>query len=241
MKMKKLVLSTLLLGATAGMAQAQTEAGKLLMGGNINYSHFDSDNDQQSTSSTSPLSYKTTNKSSQFNFNPQLGFFLADHLAVGINFNIGFGKQSGSTEDYLGTLSPSSYASKGTSKNFGLGPFVRYYKMLGDKFALYGQLGSGYQYSEQKSTTDNPNVYSYRSTAKSGFAALTPGIVFFPTSKIGLEVTVGSLSYYRGKQTSYSSAPSYNNSTSRGTTSSFGASFGVSQLALGAYFYLGRS
>jgi len=112
--------------------------------------------------------------------------------------------------------------------------------MLGDKVAFYGQLASGYQYSKQTTTADNPNLYSSRSTTQSGFAAFTPGVVFFPTNKLGLEVTVGSISYYRGKQNSRNSAPNYNNSTSHGTTSSFGANFGISQLALGASLYLGK-
>jgi hypothetical protein len=63
--------------------------------------------------------------------------------------------------------------------------------------------------------------------------------VFFPTPKLGLELTAGNIGYnrYRTKP-EYSPAGQTINTT---TNSSFAASFGLSNLTLGASYYIGAN
>ena len=63
------------------------------------------------------------------------------------------------------------------------------------------------------------------------YAALTPGIIYFPIPKLGISATVGSVGYSRLKETPTASEP---------VTTTFDASFGLSQLQFGGTWYFGR-
>ncbi|GGF02352.1 hypothetical protein [Hymenobacter cavernae] len=241
MNTQKLVLSTLLLGATAGMAQAQTEAGKVLLSGQVNYQSNDSKESPLNNPAGVYPNMNTKNKYNQLNFTPQAGFFVANHLAIGLSATIASTKQNNSYVDYTGAITPSPYAytNKNTNTSFSVGPFVRYYKMLGEKFGLYGQLNTGYQRGTQKYSSDYPNYYPSTTTSNGGYISINPGFVYFPTNKLGLELTLGSLGYQRGKSEERSTRPDYI-SINR-SYSSFTTNLSIQYLTVGASFYLGKS
>lgn len=242
MKIKKSVLSTLLLGTTIGAAQAQTEAGKLLLSGQVNYSQSKNEFNSTSTNPTLPLAtlYHESKRAS-FSFSPQVGFFVADNLAIGVGVSLNSDRVK---ENRNESGNPYTYNYNSKNKGVTIGPFVRYYKMLGEKTGFYGQLAGGYQHQTQENTTNNSgnngnNNYSYETKSNGSYGNLVPGFVFFPTPKIGLELTVGSLSYSKSKSELVRSSQPYQE-TSEGSSSGFGANFGLQYLAIGASFHLGN-
>lgn len=243
MSIKKTVLSVLLLGTAMGAAQAQTEAGKLLLSGQVNYNQSEGKSTSSSTDPTFPVAIIHQEiKQASFNFAPHVGFFVADNLALGISASLGSGsgKQT-DIRDEAGSLG--TYYRNDRTKGISAGPFVRYYKMLGEKMGFYGQLAGGYQrqtqnYSTRYSGNNGQGDYSSETESTGGYGALSPGFVFFPTQKLGIELTMGSLSYSKSESKLQNAQP-YQGS-SEGSSSSFGANFGLHYLAVGASFHLGN-
>jgi hypothetical protein len=180
---------------------------------------------------------------SGFNFTPQLGLFVADRLAVGVVGGTTTSKRiDNRTESFNGS---SGVVYKYTYRNttVSVGPFVRYYTMLMENLGFYGQLSGGYQRQTNKNSSDTrgqngPQNYTYEDKATGGYGNLTPGFVYFPTKKIGLELTLGSLAYSKvnSKQQNGQLLPG----SSEGSSSDFGANFSLQNLAIGASFHLGN-
>lgn len=122
--MKKLLLSAITFFAFGfGIAQEDAkqfgfEKGNILLEGNLSYH---STNDKN-----------TDTKTNQFNFNPKVGYFLANNTAVGLELSVG-----GSKEMSEGT--------EVKENNFGIGAFGRHYFLeLGQRFKTYGEFGLGF-------------------------------------------------------------------------------------------------
>lgn len=116
------------------------------------------------------------------NFGLGAGYFIADGLSVGLAFNL----NSNTTKDEL-----NGGENRTNTTLIGIG--ARKYASLSDNFALFGQLGvgfgSGKSEAEAAGNTQTTNEFS-------AFAVqLAPGFTFFPTERIGLDVTVGSIGY----------------------------------------------
>jgi hypothetical protein len=244
MKIKKTVLSTLLLSTAIGTAQAQTAAGKLLLSSQINYNRSKGESNSTSTDPNSPLnSLHQESEQTSFNFSPQIGFFVANNLALGITTSLNSGRLNDtSIREENGNLGASSRNDR--TKGVAIGPFVRYYKMLGEKMGFYGQLSGGYQrqtqnYSSNYLGSNGQENYWSETKSTGGYGTLAPGFVFFPTPKIGLELTTGGLSYSRSKSKLVQSSQPYQ-SNSEGSSSGLGANFGLRYLAIGASFHLGN-
>lgn len=140
--MKKIILSVAAVFAF-GFANAQEEVkeskgfgfanGDIIVEGNLS---FGSEKNDDNT---------TEVKTSEFSFNPKVGYFVTDKIAVGAEFGIGSGKEEttvtgvGSTEDKM--------------NSFGAGVFARYYFLnLGERFKTYTEAGLGF--GSTKSETD---------------------------------------------------------------------------------------
>jgi hypothetical protein len=215
--MKKL-LSLVLLSTLAGAAHAQTaiKAGTIQLGGNVGYAHNSS---ESPISSGSYYPTKATTTNNQFAVSPSVGFFVADNLAIGL---------SGGYQAYYSKYSDAQGSSSETrNKQFQLGAFVQYYKMVTEQFGFTGTLAGGYQHT---------NFGNSSTPTKGAYANLTPGIVFFPIPKLAIGASIGGLNY---TYTSYK-APDFFNSSETYQSSSFGANFGLSQLLFSGTFYFGR-
>ncbi|WP_139925012.1 outer membrane beta-barrel protein [Hymenobacter sp. DG01] len=225
--MKKILCGIALLGASA-TAQAQISAGTTLFSGSIGYS-----SQKTETSSTFPNSVNRGSKNEQFDFSPSVGYFLADNLALGVSAGATLNRER--TDDYRDPNG--NYYVMGTDRKTRAltgGVFARYYKFVGDKVALYGQLGGGYQ-NVYYSGYQNGLNYNYSNRLQGFYANLTPGIVFFPIDKLGLELTLRGASYTR-----LTDKDENGRYEGRSTNSSFEFGFGLSDFRLGASFYLGR-
>ena len=226
--MKKTLFGALLLSAATLSAQAQISAGTKLLSGSIGYSQ-----QKRETSNNTPNSQPLELQNKQFNFTPGIGYFIADNLALGLQGNISLTKNEGYT--YSGF--PSGYnKTESKTRTLSGGVFGRYYKFIGEKVAVYGQLGGGYQNIYYSNSLFGALTNSNANREQGFYAGLLPGIVFFPTDKIGLELTLRGISYNR-----LTIKDEEGPQTSKQVSSNFDFGFGLNDLNLGISLYLGRN
>lgn len=235
-------MSALLMGTTMGVAQAQTESGKLLISSTVNYSHYNNESSSNG-SAVYPGYMDAKYRGYSFNLSPQAGFFIADNLAIGFDFGVGTSSQKDTRTEYSSTYNTFLYYNaKVTNKTVNVGPFVRYYKMLGEKAGLYSQLSGGYQRqigkqnSEYTGDTNRNDTYETKTTG--GYASLIPGFVYFPSKKFGIDLAMGGFNFNRTKSKTHNDFAWQESSKS--TVSSLAANFGIQYLSVGASLYLGN-
>lgn len=190
--------------------QAQTTKGSLLLGGSLHYSrsHSQTQNPQNSRSSGN---YQNIGLA------PMAGYFIADNLAIGTNLS--------------GAIGRSVYNDTLTSKSYSLGasPFARYYKFLGEKIAFFGQAGFGYNKSSYKNRQASGELKPDQTNEVFNIF-VQPGISYFPIPRLGFQLTMGSLGYYKTDYRYQVSKPENQNAQ---IANSFSANFGMDQLAVG--------
>jgi hypothetical protein len=232
MRIPLLVLAAL--GSTLAAAQAQTTIGKGtgLLTGSVGY-HTDTD-DVSSTGNGTTYTSKVTLGTFKIDF--IVGGFVADNLALGLQLSHSVTGGSAKSSANPNQSSPP------TSTTLRVGPVVQYYKMLTEQFGLTAALGAGYESDLQRALSYQyyngyPTPYYSNLKASGYYAAITPGVVFFPVPKFGLTATIGSLGYNHltVKNNNQSGSGSADE-----TASSFDAGFGFSQLQFGATYYFGR-
>jgi hypothetical protein len=213
-------------GSTMLAAHAQTTIGRGtgLLTGSVGYHADTRDVSSSGGSTVSKVTYRT------FGINLAVGGFVADNLALGVQLSHTVTGGSYSSSNNNQPSPPSSYTLR-------VGPMAQYYKMLSEQFGITAMLGVGYESNLDRTLQyyqGYPYPYPYFSSLKTDgyYAALTPGIVFFPVPKFGLTATIGSLSYNRLKVK--------DNGSIDEVVSSFDAGFGFEQLQFGASYYFGR-
>ncbi len=154
---------------------AQITKGNWMVGGNGNFSSYENKYQNNGT--------EVSNKGIGINISPNLGYFIADKLVAGANFNFGYTKPQGYDNSF----------------GYGIGPFIRYYFLKEDKLInLLAQ--ANYSFGVNKSG-DNKSE-------SDGYGFKTGPAIFFNKS-VALEVT---LDYNSSKLIpNNSSSSSYNN------------------------------
>jgi outer membrane autotransporter protein len=122
--------------------------------------------------------------SNSFSLQPSYGYFFLDNFCVGAVLNF---SNSNSTSNPNNT----SVDSKSTSRSFGLGPFVRYYIPISDKFYAFGQLS--YVRNWDKYEDWNTNLPNNKSINKfvSYDLGLAAGISYFLNPHVALDLALG--------------------------------------------------
>ncbi len=225
--MKKIVSAAFVaaLLCSAGAAQAQLSAGHIMLTGSAGYSSDkDGVGDDSYTRTTGEIS-------------PQVGYFVADNLAIGIGLSYGGVTTKDEGENPLG-----KYTRTISNTSMTVGPFARYYKPVGDHAAFFGQLGVGFGSTKRTEelegkgfegqTADEDIKYSLLG------AQLSPGFTFFPTDHFGLEISMGGLGYNKTKQ---KDKPDGAGDTweDDNTATGFDFNLGLQGLTIGATWYLG--
>lgn len=115
-----------------------------------------------------------------FSVLPSVGYFISNNFAIGTGVGYEYNKEvSNKTQDGA----------------FKVAPFGRYYVGLSDQFKFFGQLSVPLAFGELKATDANgDNAVKLGTTTKIG-VELAPGFAFFPTKRIGIELSVKGLSY----------------------------------------------
>lgn len=187
--MKKLILS-LAVAACATGASAQTNlAGSVLLYGTGGYaSTHGSDENSFSGIGTKTDAPRTRN----YIVAPGIGFNINNHLTVGVNFSyVGaktdFDKSTLTTGD--------TYETK--TREFGVGPFVRYTQMLGEHFFVFGQLNVNYlngkatNYAYQISGPNSSTEDTWNGVSANYFPAV--GVMF--AKSCALSFSIGGIGY----------------------------------------------
>ena len=181
--MKKVnILTLVFIFAAAASSFAQTSAGTLFVGGGLGFSSSSSKITAKSGGTTVDVDGP---KGSEFSILPGVGYFVADKLAIGLDLSFATGslKETEANGDY----------EKSTSTTIGFTPYARKYFMVADNFGFTGTLGVGVAFGSSKEevragsttvTNDGPKVTALE-------IGVTPGLVFFPTNKVGLEANFG--------------------------------------------------
>jgi hypothetical protein len=168
--MKKLLLSLLAVSALAFTTQAQTEKGKIMVGGNVEFNSAKVDGADKSNTTLSLV--------------PSAGYFISDNFALGTGIGYQFAKA------YTAST-PNSFKTQA----FVVNPFARYYTNITDQFKFFGQLSVPMSFGNTKASTDNGDNYYKTNNNNSVGVALSPGFAFFPSNKFGIEFSVNGISY----------------------------------------------
>lgn len=189
--MKKLVLSAVVLTTVVMSVTAQTKKatpvekpaatsmpmssptakGKWLVGPALSFSS-ESDDDGM-----------TKDKGYGFNFQPEIGYFIADNLSVGLSSGI---RMEESKVDGV-TINKAS--------GFSVGPTLRYYFSLSPKFKVLGKFQIPFGSIKQTISNGNP-VDSKKSSLG---VNLSPAFAFFPSDKICVELIWGGAYFISSK------------------------------------------
>ena len=171
--MKKLLLSltAALLLSTAGSAQI-TAQGNFIIGSTLGFSAANSKITQDDGAGDIATESPT---STQFSFAPKIGYFLADHFALGIGMDYTFSQVERTDGD------------NNRDSDLLFGPFGRYYlPMAADMaFFLEGNFGFG-------NASDNLLIAGETQRINTNIMAfgLGPGFTIFSSSAIGIEALV---------------------------------------------------
>jgi hypothetical protein len=167
MNMKKLLLSLVAVAGLAISTQAQTEKGKILLGGSVGFSTSKADGAKKSDFS--------------FNVAPSAGYFISDNFAIGTG--LGYKYEKAVNAGYL-------------HQAFEVAPFGRYYVGISDQFKFFGQLSVPMSFGNIKDIDDvTGDVGDKVATSTEIGVQLAPGFAFYPTKRIGIELSVAGLGY----------------------------------------------
>lgn len=165
--MKKLLLSLVAVSALAFGAQAQTEKGKILLGGGVGFNSTKAEGASKSDIN--------------FNIIPSAGYFISDNFAIGTGVGYKYDKQVSNSK---------------LDQSFEVAPFGRYYVGLSDQFKFFGQLSVPMSFGNVKAVDGvTGDVGDKLGSSTNIGVQLAPGFAFYPTKRVGIEVSVDGLGY----------------------------------------------
>lgn len=228
--MKKVVLNLMAI-LTFITCYSQTEKGKNFIGGQISISG--------NTNSNHDTLYNYDLNSFGFQFNPGYGHLIKNNFAVGCNLKFGISNETQNNE--YPNQSPSKSERKNNSISYGIGGFARFYKKIIDKFFFYvnGEVSYKYQIDKLVYSNNDPNYVfpSYNPAnqkiqSNSISLRINPGLVYFVTSKLGIQATFGDIYYINSSSKNESvSFDNYKN------TSNYGINLNISTFSLGLNYF----
>lgn len=164
--MKKILLSLVAVAALTFGAQAQTEKGKIILGGNVGV--------------TSSKTDGATKSDFSFSVVPSVGYFVGNNIAIGTGVGYNYDKSVSGGEQ---------------TEAFVVAPFGRYYVNLSEQFKFFGHLSVPMEFGTYKDVNANGDTGAKLGTSTSIGVQLAPGFAFYPTKRIGIEVSVNGLGY----------------------------------------------
>jgi hypothetical protein len=169
--MKK-ILALCALALTVGYVQAQIAPGRLMIGSNIGY---------QSQKNEQGVGGELRIK--RLIINPQLGYFVAENFAVGLD--VAYINQKDNYSSW-------QYGNGETELNTTiLSPFARYYIFTSnEKFAFYAEAMVGIGFSKTDPSYSDEDI-----NGKNFNARLSPGFSYFFTEKWVLDLQLSGISY----------------------------------------------
>jgi len=181
MKLQLYLLTAGLL--VAGVTNAQIKKGDIILGGDLGFS----------TSTQSSNQSPDKSKQNGVNISPSIGWAVKDDLTMGVILSFLHSKSESAGNGQTQTID-----------NYGLGYFIRKYKMLGSGFALFaeGNLIGGYGHTKNIPSPGSTESDLKGYNVKLGFY---PGIAYFISRHVMLETGFRDLAYanYNHIKTTY--------------------------------------
>ena len=158
----------LVMAALAICSFANAQKGTVLVGGNIGYS-------------SEKAEYRfTESKSNEFSFSPKVGYQFHDNWTVGGEFTV-----SSSKNGFIGE--------EQKVNAFRAGAFVRYSVPLNQTFAVFADMGAGFQ--NQKVKNYENGLLDSKSKADGMYVGVTPALFINMKKGFGLNFSIGGLGY----------------------------------------------
>ncbi|MBB6500023.1 outer membrane beta-barrel protein [Pedobacter cryoconitis] len=217
--MKK-ILTMAALCVVALAAHAQTEKGKTIVGGTIGYSNtkFDYSDHIDETTKLTLL--------------PSIGYFVKNNLALGLG--IGYSNSRGNNSSNLS----GNMSARQNADNFQISPYARYYVNISEKFKFFSQLSIPVEWGNSKIIYDNdligsPAIPMSKVNTSSIGVQVEPGLAYFPTKRIGIQLSIDGLAYFWNKTKNTSAI---NPDTDENHAFSLGASFFAPRIGIQFHF-----
>ncbi len=182
--MKRLFLAFFAIAMSAGICYSQTDQGAFYLGGSLMVSSSAVKYKSNSTTVDGPKTFS-------FGIDPKVGFFMADNLMIGagVGFNMSTMKQEG-----VDPGDPDE--TKLTVSEFHIMPLARYYIKPWENTAFFIQGGIPVAFGKEKDEVTNGGTTVSEEAKITAFGVhINPGLVYWATDAVCLEVTVGELSY----------------------------------------------
>ncbi|MDM1501394.1 hypothetical protein HX071_04140 [Myroides marinus] len=192
--MKKLVLSLVTVAVFGFTANAQ-ETEKPTFG--FQESNIFVEGMFQITNSTSKLEAEGASKSktTNFTFNPKVGYMLSDKFAVGASLSFG---KNGLAESDFGGVFDKGASVKGYTKETYAGAFARYYFLeLGQRFKTYAEVGVGFHQGVKEQALGK----DLKATGVK--AGLNLGMNYFVTPNLAIAFNLGDIFTYGNYNTKH--------------------------------------
>ncbi len=176
---------------------AQVSKGAFYLGGGFSSStQVTSGNRTIFTTPTQTQSTPIEGTSSNIEFKIGTGYLIGNRLSLGLNLGVSSIRNK---EKILAQGYNSSYDIEKETNIFFISPLIRYFIMIEDNFGITVSFDTRYQ--RGRGNEKNYNYLPYNNSNYFGISGgFSPGIIFFPSSKFGLEANLGFLGYSYTKE-----------------------------------------
>jgi len=184
--------------------------------------------------------YSSTTQSQTSMIIPNVGYFIAENLSVGINIKYGIA-HAVQTQNYTLTNSNKINTYTCHTTSYGGGLFIRKQIELHEKFYLFVQGELNYMYQFQKNTKESTDTKVVYPTSDPAYQELTthivnitlfPGFVYKVSPKLGIQSSIGNIFFNNSIIENQSLL--YDN---HNKTSNYGISLNMDSFYLGLAYY----
>jgi hypothetical protein len=204
----------------------QIDKGTIILSGDIGF-----DNNSYEEKSSGTVVYSAENSS--FSFNPKVGIFVSQNIALGLGIGILNSEQSRIQRFNFG--SPEQRTSSEISSLY-VNPFINFQSRITDKLqlnvGLESRIGRGdtkYSNSNNANTEGEINFFEFN---------LIPGLYYFVSKKTALTLNYGSFTY--GKSTETVDRSSLGSSDYEIESKDIGFNFGLNSFRIGFVFVFAK-
>lgn len=222
-------------------AQAQTEKGRKMVGGNLGFSFNGSDRLDTNRS------FSNKNNQRSFNLNVYGGKFVKDRVMIGLSIGYGFNKDITTSIDNRPSV---PYYSKSEQKYFSetysATVFTRYYtKRLIDRVSFYANIGLGYSWSYSWQGSVNiqngfnlnySNSFTNKTVSNTVHLNVIPGLAFFLNKNLALETALGGFGFNTGNNANYNNGVKVNSTVNGNLNTNVNINFSGLRFGMNYYF-----
>lgn len=226
--MKKILLISCVSALALSGVYGQIKKGNLQLGGSLGYSRYSQDQ--------SSIGQTFNNLNTFWSFLPSVGYFVTETSSLGIGIGYDHYDQVSKSRNpnifLIGPTTLYAYENTNTRGQFIVKPYYRMHKIISQNFVLFAEFNAFYGFGTQEriNNSTTTEIATNGSITSQTFSStklsekqntwgigLSPGIIFFPHEKWGIDLSIGLLGYSEvlGEQSNSSSnltlQPSLNN------------------------------